>query len=123
MASDRSIDRTTFLAHAVAATREHGYVPAAATDEQPTWQAALARIAEEPAPRDRQRAHQILGWAATLRPRDPAGYRARLAACLAHERLATAELPLAASAIRAFNLHLYYEIRGRRRRHPLEQAA
>jgi hypothetical protein len=39
-----------------------------------------------------------------------------MAACLAHERLTGEQLPLAASAVRAFNLHLYYEIRGRKSR-------
>jgi len=63
-----------------------------------------------------RRAHEILGWARSLRARDPDGYRARLAACLAHDWLSTRDLPLAASAVRAFNLHLYYEIRGRRSR-------
>jgi hypothetical protein len=110
------VDITTFLAHAVAATREHGYVAAAATGEEPTWCAALDRLTRgaDLGAGDLRRSHQILGWAASLRPRRPDGYRARLAACLAHERLGTADLPLAASAVRAFNLHLYYEIRGRR---------
>jgi len=66
---------------------------------------------------------EIVGWTASLRPRDPEGYRARLAACLAHERLTLEDLPLAASAVRAFNLHLYYEIRGRKSRRQREAAA
>lgn len=110
------VDTTTFLAHAVAAAREHGYVAAAATDEEPTWCAALGRLERgaDLGAGDLARSHQVLGWAASLRPRRPDGYRAHLAACLAQQRLATADLPLAASAVRAFNLHLYYEIRGRR---------
>ncbi len=110
------LDRTTFLAYAVAAVRDHGYVPAGATDEEPTWRTALARMSghEEPATRDLRRAHEIVGWTASLHPRDPASYRSRLAACLDRERLGMEDLPLAASAVRAFNLHLYYEIRGRK---------
>ncbi len=34
--------------------------------------------------------------------------------CLAGGRLTARDLPLAASSVRAFNLHLYYEIRGRK---------
>jgi hypothetical protein len=114
--SNLSVDTATYLAHAVAVAREHGYVPAGATDTPPTWRAALQRfeMGTELAEPDLHRAHQILGWAASLKPRHPNGYRARMAACLAHDQLAAGDLPLAASAVRAFNLHLYYEIRGRK---------
>jgi hypothetical protein len=97
-------------------TRSRGFVPAAATQAQPTWLAALQHAERHPqlAAGDLRRAHEILGWAASLTVRDPEGYRAHLAACLARERLSTRDLPLAASAVRAFNVHLYYEIRGRR---------
>lgn len=110
------VDTLTYLAHAVAIVRARGFVPAGAVDTQPTWRGALERLHDgvEPAAADRVRAHQILGWVASLHPRDPDGYRARIAACLAHERLAPEDLPLAASAVRAFNLHLYHEIRGRK---------
>ena len=77
----------------------------------------------EVAPADLRRAREIVGWTTSLRPRDPGGYRARLATCLAHERLTLEDLPLAASAVRAFNLHLYYEIRGRESRRQHEAAA
>lgn len=113
--SNLSVDTATYLAHTVAVAREHGYVPAGAADTPPTWRVAFQRLelgSELPAP-DLNRAHQILGWAASLKPRDPNGYRARVAACLAHDQIATGDLPLAASAVRAFNLHLNYEIRGR----------
>ncbi|HZE04974.1 MAG TPA: hypothetical protein VE127_07110 [Solirubrobacteraceae bacterium] len=50
---------------------------------------------------------------ASLHPRDPDGYRANVQACLAHEHLTDEDLPLAASAVRAFNRHLFFEIRGR----------
>jgi len=118
--SSEWVDTTTYLAQTVAVMREHEYVPAASTEEQPTWRVALERLgqAEELAPDDQRRAQEILGWVASLKPRDPHGYRARMAACLAHERLTERELPLAASAVRAFNLHLYYEIRGRKSRKP-----
>ena len=113
-----SFETVRYLARAVAATRAHGYVPAAATDAQPTWLAASASAegGPEPSASEVRRAHEILGWVRSLRVRDPDGYRAHLAACLAHDWLSTRDLPLAASAVRAFNLHLYYEIRGRRSR-------
>lgn len=129
--STTSVDTAAYLAHAVAAVHEHGFVPARpaarpaahqraahAAGAQPTWQTALERLERHTdlAPRDVRRAHEILGWAASLHPRDPDGYRARLQSCLAAERLSARELPLAASAVRTFNVHLYYEIRGRRRR-------
>ena len=116
--SQASADTATYLAHAVAVSRGHEYVPAASVDENPTWRRALERLemGTNPAPADLRRAHEIIGWAASLKPRDPGSYRARLAACLARDHLTAGELPLAASAIRAFNLHLYYEIRGRKRR-------
>ena len=113
--SNLSVDTAKYLAHTVAVAREHGYVPAGSADTPPTWRVALQRLelGTEVAAPDVHRAHQILGWAASLKPRDPNGYRARRAACLAHDQLAAGDLPLAASAVRAFNLHLYYEIRGR----------
>ena len=109
------VDTTTFLAHAVAAAREHGYVAAAATDEEPTWCAALGRLERgadlgAAIPRAAIRSSwrpccDRGGPTATARTWPPASPQ---------QRLATADLPLAASAVRAFNLHLYYEIRGRR---------
>jgi hypothetical protein len=115
---DIFLDPATYLAHAVAVVHAHGYMPASGTDGQPTWRAALDRVTAgtEVAPLDLRRAHEILGWAASLKPRDPDSYRSRLAACLAQDRLTAGDLALAASAVRAFNLHLYYEIRGRKRR-------
>jgi hypothetical protein len=124
-ATGSSVDTATYLAHAVAATHEHHYVPAASTEVQPTWRAARDRLQSgaEVTPGDLRRAHEILGWAASLRPRHADSYRARMAACLADERLTESELPLAASAVRAFNLHLYYEIRGRKSRISRAQTA
>ncbi|MGZ4198288.1 MAG: hypothetical protein ACXVSJ_17880 [Solirubrobacteraceae bacterium] len=110
----------------MAVVHAYGYVPASATDDgQPTWRAALDRVTAgtEVAPVDLRRAREILGWAASLKPRDPDSYRSRLAACLAQDRLTVADLPLAASAVRAFNLHLYYELRGRKRRGQAQSAA
>jgi len=123
--SDTSIDTATYLAHAVAATHSGHYVPAASTEVQPTWRAARDRFdaGADLTPADIHRAHEILGWSASLRPRRADSYRARMAACLAHERLGDEQLPLAASAVRAFNLHLYYEIRGRKSRANRAQAA
>jgi hypothetical protein len=111
-----SVDTATYLAHAVAATHEHHYVSAASTDARPTWRTARDRLQSgaELTTADLHRAHEILGWAASLRPRRADSYRARMAACLANERLTDSQLSLAASAVRAFNLHLYYEIRGRK---------
>lgn len=116
--SDESVDTREYVAHAVATIREHGFVPAGALESQPTWRAALTRLRQgrEVMPADTRRSHEILGWVASLHPRDPAGYRARLAALLTHDRLTVRDLPLAASAVRTFNLHLYYEIRGRKAR-------
>ena len=116
--TDTSIDTGTYLAHAVAVTHERHYVPAASTEAEPTWRAARDRFQRgaELTPADLHRSHEIMGWAASLRPRSADSYRARMAACLANERLNDAQLPLAASAVRAFNLHLYYEIRGRKSR-------
>jgi hypothetical protein len=121
-AATEEIDTVTFLAHAAAVVRDHGFVPARSETERPTWREALQRLKENAHldQADLHRAHQIKGWAASLKPRDPDGYRARMARCIASERLTTDELPLAASSIRTFNLHLYYEIRGRsdpRRQH------
>jgi len=120
-----STDTVTYLAHTVAATHEHHFVPAASTEVQPTWRVARERLecGAELTPADLHRAHEILGWAASLRPRRADSYRARMAACLANERLTDSQLPLAASAVRAFNLHLYYEIRGRKSRISRAQAA
>lgn len=46
-----------------------------------------------------------------LKQADDHGYRARLAACLARERLTSRELTLVASAVRAYNRQLYWQIR------------
>jgi len=110
------VDTVTYLAHAVAVVRDRHYVAAASTQEPPTWRTALERLVRERAvsAADLRRAREIRGWAASLKPRTPDSYRSRLAACLRRDRLTTTDLPLAASAVRAFNLHLYYEIRGRR---------
>jgi hypothetical protein len=56
----------------------------------------------------------IRDWTSELKRRDGDGYRAKLAACLARERLTSRELPLAASAVRAYNRHLYWQIRRER---------
>jgi len=113
---DAWADTVTYLAHAVAAAHAHRYVAAACTDEPPTWREALDRLVRHAdlTAADMRRAREIRGWAASLKPRRSDSYRSRLAACLCREQLTTAELPLAASAVRAFNLHLYYEIRGRK---------
>jgi len=123
--ADTTIDTATYLAHAVASTHERSYVPAASTEVQPTWRAARDRLQRgaDLTPADLHRAQEILGWAASLRPRRVDSYRARMVACLAHERLTDEQLPLAASAVRAFNLHLYDEIRGRKSRMSRAQAA
>lgn len=111
-----AIDTETYLAHVVATTHEDGYVPASAVDAVPTWRAALERCRAGGlvTPAEVRRVHEIRGWAASLHPRDPKGYRARMAACVGQADLTARDLPLAASSVRAFNLHLYYGIRGRK---------
>lgn len=113
------IDRGRYLALAAADVRARGYVSAADPGREPTWRAALAQLerGEEATGTDVRRAHEILGWVASLHPRDPDGYRANLRACFAQQHLTDEDLPLAASAVRAFNRHLFFEIRGRHRHH------
>ena len=108
---ERYIDTTLFLAHAAGLVRRVGFHPA--DDPEPTWMAALELLERDTAPdsADLRRAGEIRSWASTLSP-DPAdGYRTRMFACLAHERLTSRELALAASAVRAYNRHLYWQIR------------
>jgi len=116
--SPTCVDTTTYLAHVAAVAHQDGYVRAACTDVKPTWRAALERLERgtELSSGEVRRAHEIRGWVASLRPRDPNGYRVRLAACLSHDRLTARDLPLAASAVQTFNRHLYFEIRGRKSR-------
>ncbi len=123
--ADTSVDTAPYLAHAVAAIHESHWVPVASAEAQPTWRAARERLERgaDLTAADLHRAREILGWAASLKPRRADSYRARVAACLAHERLTDDQLPLAASAVRAFNLHLYYEIRGRKSRISRAQTA
>ena len=111
---EQYIDTTAFLAHAVSLVRYHGFHPSG--DEHATWRPALTRLAQnvEPTTEDLTRADEIRAWASQLRQQDDDPYRARLAACLARERLTSRELPLAASAVRAFNRHLYWLIRHER---------
>lgn len=101
----------------VTLVRSDGFVPASA-GAQATWRAARERHRWRvpPPAADLRRARDILAWARGLHPRDPHGYRGRLHNCLVADRLRPEDLPLAASAVRAFNMHLYHEIRGRRRR-------
>jgi hypothetical protein len=98
----------------VSVVRSHGFHRS--DKEDATWQTALTRIEQEgkPAMKDLTRAREIRDWACQLRARNGDGYRARLAACLAEERLTSRELPLAASAVRAYNRHLYWQIRRER---------
>jgi len=111
---EQYIDTTAFLAHAVSIVRYDGFHPSG--DEQATWRPALTRLEQnvEPTTEDLTRANEIRAWASQLRQQDDDPYRARLAACLARERLTSRELPLAASAVRAFNRHLYWLIRHER---------
>ena len=109
-------DTATFPASAVAVLRTQGYLQAsAADDDQPTCRAGLERLTRhtELAPTDVARAHEVIGWARSLNVRDPRGYRAQIAVCLAHEQLSASERSLAASAVRAFNHPLTDEIRWR----------
>jgi hypothetical protein len=111
---EQYIDTSRFLAHAVSAVRSHGFHRS--DEEDATWLTALARIEQgrEPATKDLTRAREIRDWASQLKERDDDSYRARLVDCLVRERLTSRELPLAASAVRAFNRHLYWRIRRER---------
>jgi hypothetical protein len=111
---ERYIDTSAFLAHAVSVVRSHGFHRSGENDA--TWRVALTRLEQgvEPTAEDLTRAGEIRDWASQLTPRDADGYRGKLAACLARERLTSRELPLAASAVRAFNRHLYWRIRRER---------
>jgi hypothetical protein len=105
------IDTSTFLAHVVRAVRSHGFHRS--DEEDATWRAALTRIeqGDEPAMKDLTRAREIRQWASKLRKQNDHDFQARLAACLAGERLTSRELPVAASAVRAYNRELYWQIR------------
>jgi threonine dehydrogenase-like Zn-dependent dehydrogenase len=111
---EQYIDTSMFLAHAVSVVRSGGFHRS--DEEKATWQAALSRLEQgvEPTAEDLTRAGEIRDWASQLRPRDADGYRGKLAACLPRERLTSRELPLAASAVRAYNRHLYWRIRRER---------
>jgi hypothetical protein len=111
---EQYIDTSTFLAHAVSVVRSHGFHRS--DEEDATWRTALARVEEggEPAMKDLTRAREIRDWASQLRARDDDGFETRLAACLAGERLTSRELPLAASAVRAYNRQLFWQIRRER---------
>ena len=111
---EQYIDTSAFLARAVGVVRSHGFHRSGENDA--TWRVALTRLEQgvEPTAEDLTRAGEIRGWASQLTPRDADGYRGKLAACLARERLISRELPLAASAVRAFNRHIYWRIRRER---------
>lgn len=111
---EQYIDTSAFLAHAVGVVRSHDFHRSGENDA--TWRVALTRLEHgvEPTAEDLTRAGEIRDWASQLTPRDADGYRAKLAACVARERLTSRELPLAASAVRAFNRHLYWRIRRER---------
>jgi hypothetical protein len=113
--ADDYVDLELFLAHTVAVVREHGY--ATASSEKPSWRGALARIDAQlqPSTADLARVAEIKHWAREIVIGQQDTYTARMTACLAHGRLSTRELPLAASAVRAYNHHLYWEIRRRKR--------
>lgn len=111
---EQYIDTSAFLARAVGVVRSHGFHRSGENDA--TWRVALTRLEQgvEPTAEDLTRAGEIRDWASQLTTRDADGYRGKLAACLARERLTSRELPLAASAVRAFNRHLYWRIRRER---------
>lgn len=112
---ERYIDTNAFLALAAAAVRQHGYAPA--SSPEPTWATALKHLqgAAEVSGQDLQRAKDVRDWAQARRTDDPGSYPSRRAACLDHDRLCSRELALAASAVPAYNRHLYRLIRHRRR--------
>ncbi len=108
------VDTVVFLAHAVSEVRSHGFSPNGT--ETATWRGALKllELGGAPSTGDLMRATEIRQWAARLAPKEPDGYRARLVANLTRDRLTSRELPLAASAVRAYNRQLYWQIRRER---------
>ena len=108
------VDTTAFLAHAVSVVRSHGFHRS--DEEDATWRTALTRVEQggEPTMKNLTRAREIRDWASQLRARDDDGFQARLAACLAGERLTSRELALGASAVRVYNRQLYWQIRRER---------
>lgn len=68
----------------------------------------------DPTLEDLIRAREIRDWVSQLRQRCDDGFQAKLAACLERDRLTSRELPLAASAVRAYNRQLYWQIRRER---------
>jgi hypothetical protein len=111
---EQYIDTNTFLAHAVSVVRSDGFHRS--DEDDATWRTALTSVEQgsKPAVKDLTRAREIRDWASQLRERNDDGYQARLADCLAGERLTSRELPLAASAVRAYNRQLYRQIRRER---------
>ena len=111
---EQYIDTNAFLAHAVSLVRSDRFHRSAEADA--TWRAALTRIEQgvEPSGEDLTRAREIRDWASQLKRRDDDDYWARLAACVGRERLTSRELPVAASAVRAYNRQLYWQIRRKR---------
>ncbi len=112
--AEEYIDTVVFLAHAVNEVRSRGFSPNG-TDTA-TWRGALKLLENGVAPStgDLRRAAEIRQWAARLVPKEPNGYLARLVASLTRDRLTSRELPLAASAVRAYNRKLYWQIRRER---------
>ena len=113
-AGEEYIDTVVFLAHAVNEVRNRGFTPS--RTETATWRCALELLEQGPAPStgDLRRAAEIRQWAARLAPKEPDAYEARLVGSLARDRLSSRELPLAASAVRGYNRHLYWQIRRER---------
>jgi hypothetical protein len=111
---EQYIDTSAFLAHAVSVVGSHGFQRSG--ESEATWRGALSRLGQglEPTGEELTRAREIRDWASQLRPHDDDGYFGKLAACLARERLSSRELPLVASAVRAYNRHLYWRIRRER---------
>jgi hypothetical protein len=109
-AADEYVDTHVFLAAAAAAVHSDKFVAASAADGEPTWLTAfnLLERGQLPDASALTRAAEIRAWVADLTGGD---YEARLVACLSRDRLTTRELPLAASAVRIYNLHLRDAIR------------
>lgn len=111
---EQYIDTIAFLAHAATVVRNNGF--RRGCEEDATWRTAL-RVLEhgvEPANEDLTRAREIRNWASQLGRRDDDEYWARLSNCVQRDRLTSRELPLVASAVRAYNRQLYWQIRRER---------
>jgi hypothetical protein len=100
------LDAREFLAHAAATIARDGFRPA--SDDHPTWRAALIAL-DEDGPleaEDRDEADAVLSWARDLAATTNDSYLVRLGSALSRPRLTHRQLALATSGIVAHHRHL-----------------